>query len=368
MSFLGEPFKHDLFVSYSHGDFDGSGKSNLKTWSQALVRELEGELRQHPKFRELKIFLDQDQRPDQGLDPMLALTPKLREEIRAAGLLTVLMSPHYLDSKWCADERNWWLACQDEHGLALEGRVAVARIWPTGKKPWPDAFVDERGEPLIGFTFYDLKAPAYQPWPHEWPDPTGAKGPFRKALLKMVGRLWQTLETVHEHLEEQRQRKAEALRLSGGLGGQVIYLHARKAHAEAWERAVDALAQRGFVVMPGEPDPVERDPKLAREISERRVEALSGCDGLLLLGTEDSRALDADLVVVGRRDRHSARDRVERLLPCAVLNTDGQEIATPWRKNMARALGIDWIDTAYSAWTTQVNSWLVEASAAVERV
>ena len=24
--FLGKPFKHDLFVSYSHGDFDGSGR------------------------------------------------------------------------------------------------------------------------------------------------------------------------------------------------------------------------------------------------------------------------------------------------------------------------------------------------------
>ena len=85
MSFLGEPFKHDLFVSYSHGDFDGSGKSNLKTWSQAFVRELEGELRQHPKFRELKIFLDQHHRPDQGLDPMEALTEQLRDEIGAAG-------------------------------------------------------------------------------------------------------------------------------------------------------------------------------------------------------------------------------------------------------------------------------------------
>jgi hypothetical protein len=42
--FLGEPFQHDLFVSYSHGDFDGSGQSNLKTWSQAFGRELEMEL------------------------------------------------------------------------------------------------------------------------------------------------------------------------------------------------------------------------------------------------------------------------------------------------------------------------------------
>jgi hypothetical protein len=112
MSFLGEPFKHDLFVSYSHGDFDGSGKSNLKTWSQAFARELEAELRQKIEFNGLMIFLDQHDRPDQAVDPMEALTEQLRTEIGATGLLTVLMSPHYLRSKWCGDERDWWLECQ----------------------------------------------------------------------------------------------------------------------------------------------------------------------------------------------------------------------------------------------------------------
>jgi hypothetical protein len=369
MSFLGEPFKHDLFVTYSHGDFDGSGETNLKKWSQAFARELEGELRQHPKFGQLKIFRDQDHRPDQGLDPTMPLTPQLRDEIRAAGLLAVLMSPHYLGSKWCADERNWWVECQAKHELALDGRIAIARIWPTEttEEPWPEAFVDERGEPLVGFTFYDLQKASSHPWPHEWPDPTGAKGPFRAALLEMVGRIWQHLTAVKEQLEERRQRKAEAERLAA-KAGQVVYLHGRKAHAKPWGRFRQELTKQEFVVAPLEPEPVERDPKRAREIRDVRVETLTGCDALLLLGTDDGRALEADLIVVGRRDRESARARSDRLLPCAVLDTAGPASATSQHRELARSLGIHWIDTTRGIWPTEVQSWLIEASALAEQV
>jgi hypothetical protein len=183
----------------------------------------------------------------------------------------------------------------------------------------------------------------------------------------MVARVWQRLAAVKEEIEAQRRREAEAERLAAA-SGQVIYLHGRKTHAEAWERAGEALIQRGFVVMPGEPDPVERDPKRAREIAEHRVETLTGCDGLLLLGAEDGLALDADLVVVGRQDRQLARARSDRLLPCAVLDTAGKAIATARRITTARSLKIDWIDTTQGMWTPKVGSWLAEASAAVERV
>jgi hypothetical protein len=364
MCFLGEPFRHDLFVSYSHGDFDGSGQSNLKKWSQAFASELERDLKENPKFRELTVFLDQHHRPSQSVDPLEALTQQLKDEIGAAGLLIILMSPHYLLSKWCGDERDWWLECQPGHGLATDGRVVVARIWPTNEA-WPSTLADDRSHPLVGFTFYDREKAELRPQPYEWPDPTGAKGLFRDELLNMVGRIWQHLATFKEQLEEQRRRKAEADRLVAE-SGRVIYLHARKTHAGAWDRAGEALIQRGFVVVPGEPDPVERDPKRAREITERRVETMSGCDGLLLLGADDGWALDADLVVVGRQERQLARARSERLLPCAVLDTAGKAIATPRRIATARALDIGWIDTTEGMWTPKVGSWLVEASAAVE--
>lgn len=101
---------------------------------------------------------------------------------------------------------------------------------------------------------------------------------------------------------------------------------------------------------------------MAREVAELRVETLTGCDALLLLGTEDGRALDADLVVVGRQDRHSARARCERLLPCAVIDTVGHEIATPERRAAAQGLGIHWIDATKDIWTAQLRRWLVETS------
>ena len=59
MSYIGEPFTHDLFVSYSHGTIEGAALSPLKRWSDAFIRELERELRTNPKYaRDLRIFFD----------------------------------------------------------------------------------------------------------------------------------------------------------------------------------------------------------------------------------------------------------------------------------------------------------------------
>jgi hypothetical protein len=178
--------------------------------------------------------------------------------------------------------------------------------------------------------------------------------------------MMKSLREIRAALDRRRQRAEAAGRLAAE-SGQVIYLHARETHAEAWQRASDLLVKKKFVVLPGEPDPIAREPKAIREIAERRVETLSGCDGLLLLGTKDGRALDADLVVVGRQDRNSARARTDKLLPCGVLDTAGIAVATPGRKITARALGIEWIDTTRDIWPNRVKSWLNEASAVVER-
>ena len=121
MSYVGEPFRHDLFVSYSHGD-DGSGGAYLKPWSAAFTHELERELRADRRFRtSLSVFRDQDHRPEQSLDPMAPLTAQLQEQIAGAALLVVLMSPDYLASKWCADERDWWLREVGGPRLSLGG-------------------------------------------------------------------------------------------------------------------------------------------------------------------------------------------------------------------------------------------------------
>jgi hypothetical protein len=91
---------------------------------------------------------------------------------------------------------------------------------------------------------------------------------------------------------------------------------------------------------------------------------MSGCDALLLVAAEEGRTVDADLVVVGRQDRNSARALSNHLLPCALLNGAGQAIATPQRKGAARSLNVEWIEATQDPWTPAVQNWLHEAARA----
>jgi hypothetical protein len=364
MSYVGEPFVHDIFISYTHGDVSGDGRSPHQLWSQSFARELEAELRALPGFgASLAVYLDQHRRPEQGVDPMSPLSEQLQRDIGAAAIITVLMSPQYLTSKWCAQERDWWRDKQLEQQIPIEGRLAVARIWPLSAQDlWPPLFVDSRGEPLVGFCFYDRANAELRPQPYEWPEvQQNSKGPFRDELLDMVGWLRLKLNGFKSTLDERQRARAEAAKLSGA--GQLLYLHGRRDQAPAWERASDTLRQSGFAVMPGDPDPVESDPSTQAKLKRNRIEILKECDALLLLGSADGRAVDADLVVVGRQDRHSARAASKRLLPCALLDTVGAPIATAQRKGTAHALQVDWIDGTNDPWVPAVQRWLVEKSA-----
>jgi hypothetical protein len=364
LAYSGQPFAHDIFVSYSHGDVEGTGESRLKQWSQAFARELEAELRAQPRFgRDIRIFLDQHHRPSQAVDPMAALTEQLRADIGGSAVLTILMSPHYLRSEWCRQEREWWSETQRQLALPTDGRIAVARIWPT-QEAWPDVLNDSRGEPLVGFCFYDKENAELRPQPFEWPEPNAqSRDPFRKELLTLAGWLGLKLDQVRKRLDEQRSARETTAKLAAPAG-QVVYLHGRAEYAPAWERAANALGQSGLVVLPGEPDPVVSDVKRMQDVRAERVQTMSGCDALLLVASEEGRTVDADLVVVGRQDRHSARALANRLLPCALLDGAGSVIATPQRRGAARSLNVEWIDATREPWTPAVQAWLHEAARA----
>lgn len=366
MSYIGDPFSYDLGVSYSHADVTGAGSSPLKDWSRGFIRQLERELRANPKFgAKLKLFFDQHESHEQSLDPGTGITDQLRKNIGGAALLTVLMSEHYLMSRWCAEERDWWCEQQRLLGLSHDERVVVARIWPTTEQ-WPKPFVDERGEQLLGFWFYD-RANADRPQPFAWPEPHDkSDGPFRDRMIDLVGWLWRKIEALKKTMDERQRAQAEAAKLAQP-GGQIVYLHGRAEQSRDWEEANAALVSSGFTVFPGEPDAVESDFRRLQEVRQRRVETLSECDALLLLGTEDRRALDADLVVVGRADRHSARALSKRFLPCGLLDTVGEKIATPQRRQAARQLQVDWLDSTQADWPTNVQRWLTVKGADVER-
>jgi hypothetical protein len=367
VSYIGGPFKFDVSASYSHGDPKGAGASRFKSYSQGFLNELATELRAHPTFgADLKIFFDDQDDPGEGLDPNSGLTRQLREAMGHAAILTVLMSDHYLRSKWCADERDFWIKSAAEIGMPVHDRLALARIWNTTEN-WPDVLKDERGNSLVGTCFYDQAQVATAPWPYGWPAPDAtSKDPFRGRLLSLVSLIWQQIERLKARVNAQQQAQADVARLAEE-SGQVIYLHARAADGDAWGKAGEELSARGYTVLPGEPDDVESDPDKAMRSRRQRVETMSGCDALLLVGSPEASAVEADLVVVGRQDRDSARALARRILPCALLDTVGGGVANPRRTEAARRLRIDWLDCTQPPWAPKVHEWLSKKSVEAQK-
>ena len=359
MAYVGEPFRNDLFVSYSHGS-DAQGDATLQDWSLAFVQALKDEIRVLPAFRNtLSLFVDAHDVTGQGIDRMAPLTDQLEAQVGASALLLVLMSRDYQASAWCKAEREWWWQRQVATGVQPAGRVAMVRVWPEGPWPgerWPAELSDSAGQPLVGYRFHSGEG--YRARPLGWTQwRNGFDTTVQEALVGLAGDLCQKLDDVKAAVERQGAARAEAGRLAGA-DGQTIYLHGRVERAAEWERTAGALLASGYAVLPGEPDPAERDPARLELLRERRVETLTGCDALMLLGSSDGRAVDAEMIVVGKHDRNSARARFNRWLPCALLDATGAPVATPVRRAAARAMQTDWLDVTHDALVPVVQRWL----------
>jgi hypothetical protein len=365
MSYVGDPFSHDLFVTYSHGHVEGSDASRLKGWSLAFAKELELELRMFPRIGDqLRVFLDEHPSPGSSLSPLSPLTEQLRSKVSASAILTVLLTPHYLASSWCRNERDWWLEGQKAKNIPHSDRIALARVWPLDKgTPWPDLLVDGRGEPPLGFWFHDPASGPDAPWPYEYPAPDNtSKGPFRAELLRLVTWLVRRLDELKEELLERRRVKQAA---SGLASARQLYLYGRAEHRAAWEDAWRRLDDADFAVFPAQPHSVETDLLTEERHRRDRLKMMKDCEAVLLVGSPDGVAVDTDLQVMGRHEVNLARASARRPIPCALLDTVGEPIATPFRRKLARRMQVDWIDGTRDPWVPQVRSWLQEKSAAL---
>jgi hypothetical protein len=374
MCFLGEPFKHDLFVSYSHGDFDGSGCSPLKEWSKSFVVDLERQLRQIRPFRDVRVFLDQDQRPDRGVDPTEPLTEQLKDDISAAALLIVLMTPHYLASAWCTQEREWWLDQNTSDQFGVGGRIFVCRVLPNFEgapwrpehddKRWPDALKDSGGHALTGFWFHTTEDVHFDTVPFKWDGSTDDLNHYNRARQRLIRHLTIRLNEIRQQLEDWRKEEAYRRRLMEE-GTKILYLHARERQLEAWHAIRDALTAAGYVVYPAAPEPdliadVLPDFKAIRKARRKRILQLAECDAILLLCGGGGTELEIDLPAIGRNDRQSARDLTGKLLPCAVLDLVGQPIDT------ATALAIECLDARQPGWVMRLATWLTRRGRILE--
>lgn len=343
-------FPVDLFFSYSHGAFSGQSNSELKRWSQKLAEDLREEL--NFAGLEVSLFLDESDRQDESVDRTESLDLQLRSQVEGAGLFLMLLSPQYLRSAWCRQELAWWQARSGDAAGAEGSRLFLVRVHPTDETTWPQGL----GQ-IPGYFFYDRDLPEEQIRPFTYRGSSRDLDRYNEVLIALSGKMSQRLKAIRQLLEQrhaqwQQQQKVEA------EFGQVIYLYGRQDASSAWEKTCNRLQDRRFVVNPERPQPLAANGGMDVESRSQ----LASSDGLLILGTEDTRAVDSDMVVVGRRYRHLAIDQRSTPLPCAVFDTVGRSLQDERRMRNAENLGISWIDGTRQDWSDQLKGWLQRAS------
>lgn len=229
-SFLGKPFRHDLFVSYSHGAFAGEHDAELKLWSQKFAKDLREELAGTTEFQKFSMFLDESERSDESVDRTADLPEHLQRRVAKSALLTILMTPHYLLSDWCRQEREWW--CEKHHpdALGVGDRIFVCRVRSTEDEPWPSVL-----PAAVGYHCYDKSKEPDRARPFTWRDSTEDRNAYNRVLIDVAGDMMQRLRAIKEVVEERERQKEEEQRLADG--GKVLYLHGRDAYEAAWKRA-----------------------------------------------------------------------------------------------------------------------------------
>ncbi len=133
MAYLEPHFENDVFVSYSQGDPAGVGDSPLKRWTEDLINKLRADiLSVDTEFDQLRLWIDAQ------IDPTAPLTAELRQKVQSSGILIIVMSPRYLNSRWCKDELDWFRE-QVRERSSDQGRVFVVRVLPTKRAPGPSS-------------------------------------------------------------------------------------------------------------------------------------------------------------------------------------------------------------------------------------
>ena len=308
MSYIGDPYRYDVFVSYPHAVEALGGDTTLRDWSRTVVDGIVGivKLSLGPEGSgKLDVYLDRD-RARAG-DP---LTDTLESAVQRSALLVVLLSPFY--KKWCLQELGWFLEKAQSEGRGFR-QCCLLEVQNTPAEDWPSQLRDRAGEPLFSKRLVDEDGLplGYDEFMANGRLPD-TKGLLRAIAIEIRGRL------VEERGRLEAVRSFEASKINRWTQAPpedlLIYLEAEAQDQQIWSARRKTLKEARAVVLPDEP--------IEQGLAQRSESALSiykDCDALIL-----HRARPDDAIVPRIRrafqDRRLLYQSEQKAMPWAVLD------------------------------------------------
>ena len=235
MSYVGEPFDYDVFVSYAHAENE-TGAAMLRDWSKLVAGSLRDRLATalNPTVEPgsaVQVFLD-----DRVLRSGDPLTETLREKVQRSALLLVLMSPLYPKKSWCLDELDWFFTQADRDGRG-QRHCSVLHIQPLPDTVWPKRLRDERDKPVVFREFADPDEGL--PLGFDDPNAPALKAAIRETHIELLGKL----KELRGQLAARRVYQQAAV----PPVHPVLYLQARREDLPHWQATRVELDPRAIV-------------------------------------------------------------------------------------------------------------------------
>jgi hypothetical protein len=345
LSYVGEPFEYDVFVSYAHADVETEAPL-IRNWSKHVagrLRDLLGtalNVAVNTGDYKVNMFLD-----DRELVSGEPLSEILREKVQRSALLIVFMSPLYPKKSWCLDELEGFFEQASKDGRD-QRHCTVLRIQWLPDTSWPKRLRDQREKPVLYRDFCDPRTE------HELPiGLTNPNAPeLEDALLETFIEIKGKLKTLRKQLEARRQ--IARLGKQRPADRPVIYLYAAPEVEPLWlskKRELKSIA----IVQPGSlpKSYINTDP-LGQEQKKERHRIFETTEGLVLLYGQPGAWIE-DAVQMIYLDRRLFRQR-DRDLPWAILDFVGETpqvvkdyevpcvlASSPeWQRELLTALGL----------------------------
>jgi hypothetical protein len=331
MSYVGEPFEHDVFFSYARAESATEAKL-LVDWSRHVIGALRDWLATalNSSGRSLKVFFDET-----GVPSGAELPSTFRTAAEGSACLVVVMSPYYPISGWCKEELETFFAKATQDGRGKGHCIAIlAQALPNSA--WPRRLTDERGGPI---RFEDLVDKQTQlPLGLTDFEDRALNDAIRKAFVSIRGLLGE----VRERLEARKALDA----IQKPPVEPVIYLHARPDDYDAWRDARAMLSLKAIV----NPDTLlPNDSSSEPTISQSVNREYEFSHGLALLRPEH-----ADIryeVMKAYLDRQRLLQEKHKNLPWAILDKSDDDLSVAKTYGVPRIMmsAPDWPDRLLSA-------------------
>jgi hypothetical protein len=334
LSFIGEPFEYDIFVSYAHADAETEAP-DMHLWSRYVAERLRdglaAALNSGDPTSAVKVFLD-----DRVLRSGDPLTETLREKVQRSALLIVMMSPLYPKKMWCLDELKWFFAQAAQDGRG-QRHCTVLRIQLLHNTAWPKQLKDERGNPVVFRDFADSATGLPQGLDDR--EAPALKSAIRDTHIELLKKL-KELRAQREARRDYQQQAVVPEPVQP-----VLYLHAQPQELPQWVETRTELEPRAIVHPDSLPEPAA-DDSLQQRQSEQRLREYTWCDGIVLLRAGAPDELLRIEVMAAYKDRQRLYQQRHRNIPWAIVDRlgDAPPVYSAYRVPCVAAAGQDWPD------------------------